>query len=136
MSDILILPQISALYYVTVDKLYQDLFVAYDNYAQRLAAVYDASRDPNDFIRADAEFRKLIKKGDYTTEDYREYGILHHFMMQYCIQNAIECFDKVEKAGSEENEVTYWRTKHQKMLLYAEEKATSHFKFRLIELNK
>ena len=41
-------------------------------------------------------------------------------MMQYCIQKAAEWFDKVEKAGPEENEDIYWRTKHQKMLLYAQ----------------
>ena len=120
LPDVLMLPQIAALYCVTVDELYQDTSVAYDNYAQRLASIYEASREPNDFIRADAEFRKLIKKGDCTTEDYRLYGIMHQYMMQYCIQKAIECFGRVEMAGPEENEDTYWRTKHQKMLLYAQ----------------
>ena len=120
LPDVLMLPQIAALYCVTIDELYRDTSVAYDNYAQRLASIYEASREPNDFIRADAEFRKLIKSGDCTTEDYRLYGILHQFMMQYCIQKAVEWFDRVEKAGLEENEDTYWATKHQKMLLYAQ----------------
>lgn len=120
LPDVLMLPQIAALYCVTVDELYRDTSVAYDNYAQRLASIYEASREPDDFIRADAEFKKLIKRGDCTTEDYRLYGILHQFMMQYCIQKAVEWFDKVEKAGPEENEETYWATKHQKMLLYAQ----------------
>ena len=53
LPDVLMLPQITALYCVTVDELYQDTSVTYDNYAQRLASVYEASRDPNDFIRAD-----------------------------------------------------------------------------------
>lgn len=120
LPDVLMLPQIATLYCVTVDELYRDTSVAYDNYAQRLASIYEASREPVDFIRADAEFKKLIKKGDCTTEDYRLYGILHQYMMLYCIQKAAEWFDRVEKAGPEENEDIYWRTKHQKMLLYAQ----------------
>lgn len=120
LPDVLMLPQIAALYCVTVDELYRDTSVAYDNYAQRLASIYESGGDPADFVRADAEFKKLIKKGDCTTEDYRLYGILHQSMMRYCMQKAAECFDKVEKAGKEENEDVYWRTKHQKMLLYAQ----------------
>ena len=120
LPDVLMLPQIATLYCVTVDELYRDTSVAYDNYAQRLASVYEASREPDDFIRADAEFKKLIKKGGCTTEDFRLYGILHQYMMQYCTQKTAECFDRVEKAGPEENEDIYWRTKHQKLLLYSQ----------------
>lgn len=57
LPDILMLPQIAALYCVTVAELYRDTSVAYDNYAQRLASIYEASREPDDFIRADAELR-------------------------------------------------------------------------------
>ena len=120
LPDVLMLPQIAALYCVTVDELYRDTSAAYENYARRLAAIYEASRDPDDFIRADAEFKKLIKEGCCTTEDYRLYGILHQYMMQYCIQKATEWFNRVEQADPEENEDIYWRTKHQKMLLYSQ----------------
>ena len=120
MPDVLMLPHIVTLYCVIIDELYRDTSVAYDNYAQRPASIYEASKEPDDFICADAEFKKLIKKGDCSTEDYRLYGILHQYMIQYCIPKAAEWFDRVEKAGPEENEDIYWQTRHQKMLLYVQ----------------
>lgn len=120
LPDILMLPKIAELYCVTVDELYKDTSVAYANYAQRLAAVYESTKEPEDFIRADLEFRRLIKKGDFSTEDLRLYGILHHFMMLYCTDKAIELFDKVIEKGTNEDENIFWQTKRQKILLYSQ----------------
>lgn len=55
-----ILPEIAKVYCVTVDDLYKEQSVAYANYAQRLASVYEDSRKLEDFVRADLE---LIEKG-------------------------------------------------------------------------
>ena len=44
--DIMLLPELARLYDVLVDDLYRDKRTAYDNYAQRLFAVYEASREP------------------------------------------------------------------------------------------
>lgn len=120
LPDVTMLPRIAKLYCVTIDDFFKETSVAYENYAQRLAAIYEATREPEDFIPADLEFRKLIKRDDASTEDFRLYGILHHYMMQYCISKAIDLFDKVLQSGKDINEDIFWQTKHQKMLLYSQ----------------
>lgn len=120
LPDITLLPKIAELYCVTVDDLFKESSVAYENYAQRLASVYESTREPEDFIRADIQFKKLIREGNYSAEDLREYGILHHFMMQYSKDKAIELFDKVLKNGTDVSKEVYWKTKNQKMLLFSQ----------------
>ena len=118
--DVMLLPEIAKLYCVTVDDLFKAETSAYENYAQRLASIYEATREPEDFIFADNEFKKLIKKGEYSTEDLRTYGTLHHFMMQYSINKAVELFNMVIDKGADTNADVFWKTKTQKMLLYSQ----------------
>lgn len=118
--DVMLLPEIAKLYCVTVDDLFKAESTAYKNYAQRLASIYETTRTPEDFICADNEFRKLIKKGEYTVEDLWTYGTLHHFMMQYCINKAIELFDMVINKGANKDADVFWKTRTQKMLLYSQ----------------
>ena len=120
LPDVTMLPKIAKLYCVTTDDFFKETSIAYENYAQRLAAIYESTREPEDFIPADLEFKKIIKKGNISTDDLRLYGILHHYMMQYCIDKAIDLFDKVIERGKDINEDIFWRTKHQKMLLYSQ----------------
>ncbi len=120
LPDVTLLPQIAKLYCVTIDDLFKESSIAYKNYAQRLASIYESTREPEDFIRADIEFKKLIKKGEYSTEDLRTYGILHHFMMQYSKDKAIDLFNSVLEKGPEVNCEVFWKTKNQKMLLYSQ----------------
>lgn len=114
LPDVTILPKIAALYCVTIDDLYKETSMAYDNYAQRLGSVFEASLKPEDFLRADMEYRKLLKSEDYTTEDLRLYGILYQEMMYVCIKKAGEMFDRVLKNGPAEDPENYWRTRRQK----------------------
>ena len=120
LTDVAMLPQIAKLYCVTIDDLFKETSVAYENYAQRLSCVYEATRRPEDFIAADLEFKKMMKSGNCSAEDLRCYGIMHHFMMRYCIDKAIDLFDKVLAQGKDTGGRVFWRTKHQKMSLYAE----------------
>lgn len=113
LPDVTILPELARVYCVTVDDLYRESSVAYDNYAQRLLGVYEATGKPEDFLRADAEFRKLLKSGEYTAEDLRLYGILHQDMMRYCMEKTQELFDRVLQKGPGENPETYWSVKRQ-----------------------
>ena len=114
LPDVTILPKIAALYCVTIDDLYKESSVAYDNYAQRLGSVFEASHKPEDFMQAYMEYQKLLKSGEYTIEDLRLYGILHQQMMQVCRDKAEEIFDRVIKKGSAEDPETYWSTRRQK----------------------
>lgn len=114
LPDVTMLPAIAALYCVTIDDLYKETSVAYDNYAQRLGSIFEASLQPDDFIRADAEYKRMLKSGEYTTEDLRLYGILHQQMMQVCMEKAEELFDRVLKKGPGENPETYWSVRRQK----------------------
>ena len=120
LPDVTILPQIAKLYCVTIDDFFKESSIAYENYAQRLASIYESTREPEDFIRADIEFKKLIKKGEYSAEDLRTYGILHHFMMQYSKDKAIDLFNRVLEKGPNVNTEVFWKTKNQKMLLYSQ----------------
>lgn len=118
LPDVLMLPKIAELYCVTVDELYKESSAAYENYAQRLAAVYESTGEPEDFIRADMEFKKLKKGGVLTAEDLRLYGIIHHQMMQYCISKAEELLDMAIESGDDESAVL--KAKQQKILLYSQ----------------
>ena len=120
LPDITMLPQIAKLYCVTIDDLFKKTAVVYENYAQRLAAVYEATRQPEDFISADFEFKKMMKAGSCSAEDLRCYGILHHQMARYCIDKALDLFDKVIEQGKDVDKVVFRRTKHQKMALYSQ----------------
>ena len=114
LPDVTILPKIAALYCVTIDDLYKETSAAYDNYAQRLGSVFEASKRPDDFIRAELEYRKLLKSGGYTTEDLRLYGILYQQMMQLCRDKAEEIFDRVIGKGPAEDPQIYWSVRRQK----------------------
>ncbi len=114
LPDVTILPKIAALYCVTIDDLYRESSVAYDNYAQRLGSVFEASRKPEDFMQAYMEYQKMLKSGKYTTEDLRLFGILHQYMMQVCRDKAEEIFDRVIKKGPSEDPEVYWSTRRQK----------------------
>ncbi len=118
--DVMLLPEIAKLYCVTIDDLYKSELYAYENYAQRLASVYETTRSPEDFISADNEFRRIIQKGDYTTTDLWTYGTMYHFMLQYSINKAIDLFNAVIDKGKGENEDVFWRTRTQKMLLFSQ----------------
>ena len=115
LPDVTILPKIAALYCVTIDDLYKETSVAYANYAQRLCSVFENSHKPEDFIRADIEYKKLLKSGEYTTEDLRLYGFLYQKMMQVCIKKAEEIFDRVILKGPAEAPEVYWATQRQKI---------------------
>ena len=77
MPDVAMLPEIARVYCVTIDDLYRETSVAYEKYAHRLLAVFEATERPEDFLRADAEFRRLLNAGTCSSEDLRLYGILH-----------------------------------------------------------
>lgn len=123
--DIMLLPKIAQLYCVTVDDLFQEDSNAYDNYAQRLASVYEITHKPEDFSKADTEFNRLKETGKYSLEDCRVHGVILSSMMCYCKQLAVQKFKQIIEAfektsdTSPENKL-YWKTRYQIIHYYIE----------------
>ena len=112
--DITMLPAIARLYGVTIDDLYREQSLAYENYAQRLASIFESTLQPEDFIAADREFRHLLNTGAPSHQDLRLYGILYQNMMYVCMGKARELFDRVLQAGPDPDPAAYWSTRRQK----------------------
>lgn len=110
-----ILPEIARLYCITIDDLFKENSVAYENYAQRLGCVYETTRDPADFLRADQEYKKLLRTDMASADDLRMYAILHQYMMKYCISKANDLFDKGLAKAKGKDENLFWCIKRQKI---------------------
>ena len=117
LPDVAMLPRIAKLYCVSVDDLYREDSLAYDNYAQRLGAVYESTGKIEDFLRADREYRRLLRSEEYTAEDLRLYGVLHQLLMEESREQALMLFDRVLDRGEAADREVYWRTMRQKIYL-------------------
>ena len=99
LPDVMTLPILARLYGVTVDDFYKENSIAYDNYAQRLAAVYEKSRDPEDFFLCLTEYKKLSEHSELSIADKWNMAMIHQFMLAYCKNAAMQWYDKL-LAGS------------------------------------
>lgn len=117
LPDVTMLPEIAKLYCVSIDDMYKESSVAYENYAQRLASTFELTHSPEDFIRADSEFKKLLKNNKLKAYDMWNYGLIHQFMIDYCIEKAFFWFNKVLEQGKASDEFAYYKTRIQKMKL-------------------
>ena len=117
LPDVLTLPAIAAYFCVTVDDLFREGAQAYRHEADRLSSLYQATRERDDFIRADNEYRRLMDSGNHTSEDLRSYACLHLIAMWECVDKAMLAFDQVIAKGYEEDAHTYYRARQQKMQL-------------------
>ncbi len=118
LPDVLTLPELAKLYEVTVDDFYKKNSVAYDNYAQRLASVYEQSHDPEDFMRCRYEYLKLMKNGELSTEDKWLYAWIHKCMMNRCKDVAAEWFDKAVNDNPDDDPTNYQLALMQRMSFY------------------
>jgi len=111
LPDVMMLPDIARLYDATVDDFYKKNSPVYKNYADRLSSVYEMTRDPEDFMRCRDEYLKLIKEGELSLSDKWNYAIIHHFMLSYCRDIALEWYDKAKASDPNEDEHSYYRAK-------------------------
>ena len=117
MPDVMMLPEIARLYCVTVDDLYREQSVAYENYAARLLSVYEASHDFRDFYNAEREYDKMLKSQTYTMNDLRLYGILYQCHMMDCKEAALRLFEKGLSMDESAAPEVYHQIERQRMLL-------------------
>lgn len=117
LPDVLLLPAIAACFCVTVDDLFRPGAEAYRHEADRLSSLYQATRERDDFVRADNEYRRLLDSGKYTTEDLRSYACIHIIAMWECVDKAMLAFDQAITKGAGEEPATYYRARQQKMQL-------------------
>lgn len=117
LPDVLMLPQIAKVYGVIVDDLFKEQSVAYENYAQRLSALYEISRDPEDFFRCRLEYQKMMKSGELSMYDKWDYGWLHKAMMTDCQKEAIQWFDEVLSDKTQKDSLPYRRAASMKQEL-------------------
>jgi len=115
LPDVLLLPEIAELYGIMVDDLFKKQSVAYDNYAQRLSALYEISGDPEDFLKCSLEYQKLMKSGELSMYDKWKYAWLHKAMMNYCKEEALKWFDKTLADKTDKNSLPYRRAASMKM---------------------
>lgn len=114
LPDVLLLPEIAKFYGIMVDDLFKKQSVAYDNYAQRLSALYEISGDPEDFLRCRLEYQKLMKSGELSMRDKWDYGWLHKAMMYDCEEEALKWFDEVLADETDKNALPYRRAAEMK----------------------
>lgn len=107
--DTMMLPRIAQYFGTTIDNLFQGEAKFYSNNAHRLLAVYEASKNQDDFIRADAEFQKVFRQDAYTRKDIWAYGVLYEFHMYYCRDMALRQYDRLIDSGEQDDEYYYAR---------------------------
>lgn len=117
LPDILLLPTLAELYCVTVDDLFRPNAEAYTHLADRLSSLFEATRDRDDFVRADDAYRRLFTSGQYCTEDLRSYGCIQMMAMWECADKALNAFDQVIAQGPQADRRCYYRSRGQKMQL-------------------
>lgn len=118
LPDVLTLPDLARLYEVTVDDFYKKSTVAYGNYAQRLASVYEDTHNPEDFMRCCLEYQKLMKDGELSTEDKWLYGWIHMCMMNCCKDVAEEWLEKAVNDNPDDDPQNYQLACMQRMAFY------------------
>lgn len=111
LPDVLTLPELAKLYGVTVDDFFKKHSVAYNNYAQRLSSVYEKTRDPEDFIHCMFEYKKLMRSGELKAADKWNFATIHHFMLRFCKDVALEWYDKAIADGPAEDPHIYRRAR-------------------------
>lgn len=115
--DVLLLPEIARLYGVLADELFKPSAKGYDNNALRLFAVYERTGKYEDFLIAAEEFDKQLKSSSATADDWRSCGVLHEYMMNSCMKQALSCYNRAMEMSRETDPEMFHRIQRQKILL-------------------
>ena len=117
LPDVTKLPELAHFYCVTIDDLFAETAVGYENYAQRLASIYEANRTTENFVRVEQEFQRMLSHEGGSLDDMRTFGIMYQFMMCSCRDNALYWFDRAIQESRGVDPEMYRRTRQQKLRL-------------------
>ena len=117
LPDVTKLPELAHFYCVTIDDLFAETAVGYENYAQRLAAIYEADRTTENFVRVEQEFRRMLSHEGGSLDDMRTFGIMYQFMMCSCRDNAMYWLDRAIQESRGVDPEMYRCTRQQKLRL-------------------
>ena len=117
LPDVTKLPELALFYCVTIDDLFAETAVGYENYAQRLAAIYEADRTTENFVRVEQEFQRMLSHEGGRLDDMRTFGIMYQFMMCSCRDNALYWLDRAIQESRGVDPEMYRRTRQQKLRL-------------------
>ena len=117
LPDVTKLPELAHFYCVTIDDLFAETAVGYENYAQRLAAIYEADRTTENFVRVEQEFQRMLSHEGGRLDDMRTFGIMYQFMMCSCRDNALYWLDRAIQESRGVDPEMYRRTRQQKLRL-------------------
>ena len=115
LPDVLMLPEIAELYGVLVDDFFKKQSIAYENYAERLAAAYEFSDDPEDFFRCRMEYEKMLKDGELSINGKWIYATVYAQMMDFCQKEALKWYDAVLENDEDKDLHPYRRAASMKM---------------------
>ena len=108
LPDISLLPEMGRVLEVLVDDLLKDEIDPYESYADRLFSIYSESRSMENFLRAEEEYRKIVKSEKYTNKQLSDYGYLYHYHMHDCKKKAFEIYEKVIESEKESKSEAYY----------------------------
>lgn len=123
--EIALLPGIARLYRVSMDELFASQPCCVENYAQKLCAVYDSTRDMAAFVLADQAFRQLRSREELTPEDIRLWAGMSRTMMESCMEQAISLYESIPAPKAGEDGAVYALAHRQHMLFLVKNGKTS-----------
>ena len=112
-----LLPRIAQLYGITVDDLFRHCTLGYDNHAQKLAAIFDSTRDPRDFAHAQQAFRLLQSHSGLTKRDLQFYPALQQTMLEQCLEETLALYREFETRFPGDPDFDAIRQRHMHLLI-------------------
>lgn len=107
------LPKIAKAYAIMIDDLYENNPETHDKSVQRLAAIYDATTDFKDFVRANEEFKRLERKSQLTGEDLMAWGAMLCKMEKCAGEQALLFLKRALEKAKNTDEMLYFRVYEQ-----------------------
>ena len=102
--DTMMLPAIAKIFCVTIDELFREKHESYDNLASKLAAIFEDTKNKEDFQLAELAYSRLFSEGKYNAKDLQTYGYINWCYAWTCFNIAEDYFNKAMEMSKDEND--------------------------------